>query len=60
MSMSSIVKTQELHDLENLINGLIARANTIAKEHELSFTLNIPSYGTHTIDWTSSWSDSYD
>ena len=60
MSMSNIAKTRELRDLENSINELIAHANTIAEEHELSFTLNIPSYGTHTIDWTSSWSDSYD
>ena len=60
MSLLSMSKAQELRELETSINDLLEHANKIAEEAELSFEIRLPQGGTHIVDWTSSWSDSYD
>jgi hypothetical protein len=51
---------QHLSALEESINALVEQAEQLAEDNSLEFTVNFKGHTAVNIDWTSSWSSSYE
>lgn len=51
---------QHLSALVESINALVEQAEQIAEDNALEFTVNFKGHTAVNIDWTSSWSSSYE